>query len=266
LKPDPKRVALAHLKSKGIKKTAGEVIFRKDMSNDASSWAFGAGGASERKLVQDFNYSPKNLKPLAAVLRSTLGALGHTLSAYQTFAKMKSARISPDGNLGGKGYIMKISDMRRQYMNCVEALSALSDTLYDETNAPHWSAISRQEDPEDRLEVQEMIQDAEQIRQDPQQWAEEQIEEEFDESPKGRGKTASLVKAVAKQWVDQIPGGLSDKKQPSDFDAEQLAKGIKVELEHTDNVLIAIEIAMDHLSEDSKYYDKLEKIEGGRNH
>jgi len=41
----------------------------------------------------------------------------------------------------------------------------------------------------------------------------------------------------------------------------QLEKGIKVEMEHTKSRLKAKEIAMDHLFEDPKYYDKLEKIE-----
>ena len=41
----------------------------------------------------------------------------------------------------------------------------------------------------------------------------------------------------------------------------QLKKGIEVEMEHTTNKTKAKEIAMDHLSENPDYYDKLEKIE-----
>lgn len=42
----------------------------------------------------------------------------------------------------------------------------------------------------------------------------------------------------------------------------QLNKGMKVEMEHTKDKIRAKEIAMDHLFEDPKYYDKLKKIEG----
>lgn len=42
---------------------------------------------------------------------------------------------------------------------------------------------------------------------------------------------------------------------------DQLRKGIKSELEHTSNVKIAMEIAMDHLNEYPDYYDRLAKIE-----
>ena len=41
----------------------------------------------------------------------------------------------------------------------------------------------------------------------------------------------------------------------------QLNKGMKVEMEHTKDKTKAKEIAMDHLFEDPKYYDKLQKIE-----
>jgi predicted HD phosphohydrolase len=60
---------------------------------------------------------------------------------------------------------------------------------------------------------------------------------------------------------DLIPGGKADHKSESDFDKKSLLKGQKVEKEHTSSPVIAKEIAMDHLSEDPRYYDKLELIE-----
>lgn len=60
---------------------------------------------------------------------------------------------------------------------------------------------------------------------------------------------------------DLIPGGLADNKKPEDFDQAALKKGIKVELEHTSSKDVATEIAMDHLTEDKSYYEKLEKME-----
>jgi hypothetical protein len=106
--------------------------------------------------------------------------MGHAMSAYNVFTKIKSADISPDGSLGGKGYIQKIAEMRRAYMNVVEALSALSDTIYDEIRAPHWAAVSRQGDPQEREEVEQIVGDALEIKDDPEGWAEDQ-EEAMDE-------------------------------------------------------------------------------------
>jgi len=60
---------------------------------------------------------------------------------------------------------------------------------------------------------------------------------------------------------DQIPGGLADKKSPKDFDREKLKAGVLVEREHTSDSRVAMEIAMDHLTEDPDYYEKLKTIE-----
>ena len=67
------------------------------------------------------------------------------------------------------------------------------------------------------------------------------------------------LRMISEQEV--IPGGLAKSMPESDFDPQALAKGIKVELEHTSDEKIAKEIAKDHLVEDPKYYDKLEKME-----
>lgn len=61
--------------------------------------------------------------------------------------------------------------------------------------------------------------------------------------------------------VDQLPGGLADKKQPGDFDQDELAMGVKVEMEHVDDRALAREIAMDHLAEIPDYYTRLKKME-----
>lgn len=96
------------------------------------------------------------------------------------------------------------------------------------------------------------------------------------------GALVKCRKVGAENWgnstnEDLIPGGLGDKlkgsmeeqhKQLADMHGvsveeinKQVQKGIKVEMEHTDNEDIAHEIAMEHVYEDPKYYDKLASIE-----
>lgn len=173
--PDPKRVASNHLRRAGTVRTAGEVRFIKDRGGDKNEWAWGTPGPSQRD-IGEFQFRQSLLKPLSASLRATLMAMGHAISANNTFAKIKSADISPDGALGGKGYIQKIADIRRAYMNVVEALSAVSDTLYDEIKAPHWHPDALDGGPRERQEVQNILQDVEQVRDDPEGWAEEEEE------------------------------------------------------------------------------------------
>jgi len=185
-RPDPKRVVTAHRR-----KTAGEVRFIKDRGSNHAEWGWGTPGPSEREIQENFVFNARYLKPLATTLRSSLMALGHATSAHARLVKIKSRNISPDGSLGGKGYIQKISDMRRQLMNVVEALSALTDTLYDEMKAPHWDPAEDTLDPRDREQVKEIVEDAEGIREDPEGWAVEQ-EAELDDEDGSPGKTARL--------------------------------------------------------------------------
>jgi len=55
----------------------------------------------------------------------------------------------------------------------------------------------------------------------------------------------------------KLPGGIGDKTSTNQVDPIQLSTGIQIEMEHTNDLDIAKEIAMDHLTEDPKYYSKL---------
>ena len=178
--PDPKRVASLFQNGNKISRTAGEVVHVKDTSAETSKgnfWAWNEGEkGAERKISENFLFNAKELKPLTLSLRSALMALGHITSAHAKFVKIKSRSISPDGSLGGMGYVQKISDMRRSLMNCIEALSAFTDTVYDEINAPHWDASEDKLSPRDRQEVKKLIQESQVIKDDPEIWAEESEE------------------------------------------------------------------------------------------
>lgn len=54
----------------------------------------------------------------------------------------------------------------------------------------------------------------------------------------------------------RLPGGLAEDKYP-DIDPEEWVIGTEVELEHTNDIILAAEIALDHLAEDPEYYTKL---------
>jgi hypothetical protein len=98
-------------------------------------------------------------------------------------------------------------------------------------------------------------------------------------NPKGFSQRAHCQGKKKVNETEEIEGGLADNKSlvqiSKKHDAKgyyhiknmmdslrkQLHMGMKVEMEHTDDKEKAKEIAMDHLWEDPKYYDKLKKIE-----
>lgn len=61
--------------------------------------------------------------------------------------------------------------------------------------------------------------------------------------------------------MDILKGGEADGIPDSSFPKSKLYKGLQHESEHTNNPLIAKEIAKDHLVEDKNYYTKLTKLE-----
>lgn len=73
--------------------------------------------------------------------------------------------------------------------------------------------------------------------------------------------TAEQLEVMKLSAKDLIRGGYADSVSSKKFPAGQLAKGRKVEAEHTNSPDIAEEIARDHLTEDPKYYTHLAKME-----
>lgn len=94
-----------------------------------------------------------------------------------------------------------------------------------------------------------------------------EVETQLDEL---RNMTAQMQAQQAQQAAEQtaqqpadddkVPGGKGDNLDKEDVDKDELKKGIKVELEHTDDKKLAEEIALDHLAEDPRYYTNLEKV------
>ena len=79
--------------------------------------------------------------------------------------------------------------------------------------------------------------------------------------PKPPGEKVAKMHCEDNKGGEALKGGLADGMPNRRFPTEQLRKGMKVEREHTSDPRAAKEVAKDHLVEDRKYYDKLEKME-----
>jgi len=71
-----------------------------------------------------------------------------------------------------------------------------------------------------------------------------------------------MIREDVKSELDKLmTGGVSKGKTPEDLDYDELAMGIKVEVEHVKDKDIARKIALDHLTEIPDYYTRLAKME-----
>ena len=155
-----RRISSGQSGQSGQLRTAGKIEFVKDT------------GPIRRDIrVKDFDWTPDSLRNLAKILWATQRSHSYAMSAYRLFSKMPSAEFSPDGMLGGRGYIQHVKEMRSGLANAVEMLSSFTDTVHDEVNGQHWKSA------EDAAPaVQPMVQDAEAVKANPEQFVEGELE------------------------------------------------------------------------------------------
>jgi hypothetical protein len=95
-------------------------------------------------------------------------------------------------------------------------------------------------------------------------WAQTQlrqsVERKFEEYRKA---IKDAYQVDIKNFKDKIPGGMADGKPVTDYDLKELLEGIKWEREHTNDSLLALEMAMDHLERVPDYYTHLVIMERG---
>ena len=145
-----------------------------------------AAGSQEptRSIPKGHEFDKKALKPLSKALWACSVAQGHALTAYRQMSRLKSTTVSPDGRLGGRGYTQSLADMRRRLHEVAETLSSICDTLYDEATAPHWQPQLAQLDEDDRGDVSRFISEAQEVRDDPESEAEDEMDSiEKDDTP-----------------------------------------------------------------------------------
>lgn len=142
-------------------RTAGVIEFKRDT------------GPLRRDLRSPgYQWSSESLKNLAKILWNAQRAHNHTIAALRLFSKVPSSSLSPDGLLGGLGYIQSIKDMRSNLAATIESLSSFNDTIQDEISANHWKSSSDDE-------VSAIMQDVSVMKSDPEQFSEKEYEEEI---------------------------------------------------------------------------------------
>lgn len=115
-----------------------------------------------RESVEDYKYNIDELSKLKEVLESSVDGLEKLHQAYSLFSPIPSPAISPDGKLGGAGYVQRISDIKASFIECINALSDINDTLADELNNPLWIDLLPSEEKED---IEELLEEKEKIEE-----------------------------------------------------------------------------------------------------
>lgn len=89
--------------------------------------------------ISQFTPSKENLIELVKIEEKLNICLKFLSDSLSDFYKMKSIDISPDGKLGGRGYVLEIPQIRSMLYESVDNISNIIDALYDEISGNHWS-------------------------------------------------------------------------------------------------------------------------------
>lgn len=140
-----------------------------------------------REISNDFKYDKKKLRHLTFVLHNVNVSLGALVSALSRFSKLKGPSISPDGMLGGLGYIMPIKDIKVSLHDVIQGLSDIQDTVADELTNPRWNA-------QDDKEVKDVLKEKEKVEDQ----VEDQVDEDSDFSPDDVITSAEILEESSK--------------------------------------------------------------------
>jgi hypothetical protein len=189
------------------------------------------GGAGMRQIPKGHVYDPRALKPMAKMLWACSVSLGHALTAYREFTRFKSSAISPDGMVGGRGYVMTVKDVRTRLQEACEALSAVSDTIHDEINAPHWGPQLDDMGDAEKVDFDQYVDEAESILEDPEAYGQEESEEVEDGKSRSKGKNdADESEEEEEEEEEEDEPGWDDEAEEAADDTEEQpeADGVKL--------------------------------------
>lgn len=129
---------------------------------------------SKRHLEGAPEYDKSKVSRVAGLLAYINTALAEVNKATSELIDNNSDEISPDGMLGGRGYIMEIKEMKESLAEISTTLSNLRDTLSDELNNPAWGLT-----PEEKGKLQEIKEKADKETEKAVKELEEDISDFF---------------------------------------------------------------------------------------
>ena len=100
-----------------------------------------------REGLEGFKFKEKGIKSVATTYKNLAESFMLLSKANNAFISCKSSEISPDGSLGGRGYVLTIKDVRSLLSQTLNVLSELIDTFHDEVNSPYWKKTTVEDNP-----------------------------------------------------------------------------------------------------------------------
>lgn len=96
------------------------------------------------RYLDGFDYDTSKAKILKNALHNLNVALGTMLGALKDLALLRGSDITPDGKLGGRGFVMEFKEIKMNMTQMVSNLSDITDTIGDELTNPKWGLNTKE--------------------------------------------------------------------------------------------------------------------------
>ncbi|MDB4330303.1 hypothetical protein N9948_01130 [bacterium] len=135
------------MESSNNEKEAAKRIARKRFKTAGRPALSDSGFDQKREGLENYRFKDKGIRAIAKTYKNLADSFLNMTKAVNTFTSCKSSEISPDGKLGGKGYIQPIKGIRSAMADCQNLMSELLDTFHDEVNSPYWKKTTVDDHP-----------------------------------------------------------------------------------------------------------------------
>ena len=114
------------------------------------------------RMTDGFEYDKSKAKVLQRVLHNLNVSLGTLIGAMKELAMLRGSDITPDGKLGGRGFVMEFREIKGLMNDSIKNLSDITDSIGDELTNPKWDLKEKEikEVKKEKEEVEEAVEEA----------------------------------------------------------------------------------------------------------
>lgn len=167
--------------------------------------------------IEGFDYDPSKATVLKKALHNINVSLGTLISAMKDLSILRGSEITPDGKLGGRGFVMPFKELKLKITTSIADLSDVTDTLADELTNPKWglSNSEKKKVKKENEQIEDKVEEIEEVVPGETAPGDSDLPPEVDKPPLEDINPDDVVDSfeveALRRYGDLIEGNVKDK-------------------------------------------------------